>query len=131
MVHVEPVVCRQQTVKHLVVIDDVERNLGVCQDERHGIVPREYVFGGVNGETRHLLQLHLVHIHSGVGNLIQDRLSLHIGDDGKRHITQPAFSLKAIMVRDEIASTPIVKQPAYLHIAFKDPISNTIGLQVV
>jgi hypothetical protein len=58
----EPIVIRERRVHHFGIPDLGERNPGVLQRHRDGIVPRCGVRRRVDGDLRRLLERHGVHV---------------------------------------------------------------------
>ena len=131
MMHVKPVVSRQNAVQNLVIVDYIVRNFSVCQNQSNGIVPRKDVFRGIYRQTRHFLKLHLVHVHARVGYFSKNTLCLNVGDNLIRDVSELAFAFKHVVIRHQVASAFIIEQPANLHLTLQHPICHSVRLQVV
>ena len=72
VVQVEPVVFGQDARHDLLVVDHVVGNFGVGEHEGHGVVPRQFVLGRIDGNLGGFLQLHGVHVDRRLGNVRKD-----------------------------------------------------------
>ena len=80
MMKVKPIISWQYAFEHIVVINHIIRNLRISKHQSDRIIPREFVFWRINRNTRHLLKLHFIHIHSHISHFGEYGAGLGIGN---------------------------------------------------
>ena len=131
MVQVQPIVLRQLSRQDLFVVDNVVRNFSVGQHQGHGIVPRLFAVGAVDGHLGRHFQLDPLHVHFRIRHFLQNLGGLHVGDDLVGHPSDHTFALDLWDVGHQKAAPTVVQEPLHLHPIFQNPKRHSICLEVV
>lgn len=131
MVEVQPVVFWQFAFDDLLIIDDGVGDFGVGEHQGHGIVPRQFVFRGIDGNLRFFGEPYFVHIVLYHRDFVENLGGLQVGDDFVGDTAYQTFVFHCAVVGAHKAAATIVQQPTHVNLMSYGEVGDTVCFQMV
>ena len=125
----QPVVFAQCSIHHFRIPDLGERNAGVLQGHRYGIIPRGGIRRRIDGHLRRLLERHRIHVaRFDCAANRGDRALVHrLG----AYAVQRRVAPQRVGIGNQKRATAIVEQPLRFETRLDSAIGHAVGFQMI
>ena len=129
VMQMQPVVFAQCSIHHFRIPDLGERNAGVLQRHRYGVIPRRGIRRRIDGDLRRLLERHRIHVaRFDCAANRGDRALVHrLG----AHAVQRRVASQGVGVGNEKRPAAIIEQPLRFETRLDSAIGDAVGFQMI